>query len=101
MFSIKCDFKVLGSTNAKVNLYVLSDEETEQLMSLINKEESYKEYLKQVKDIVNTVSKELGELTIKFAVENISDQGINQENTDENMKKLLREVLKEILGGNE
>ena len=100
MFEIECEFEVSSPTDASVNLYIVSSKETEEHMRLINKEKEYKEYLEQMKDIIEPVKEKLCELTMKFAKDNISDKGIGK-NADEIIRKLLKGVLNEILGGNE
>lgn len=103
MFEIECEFEVSSPTDASVNLYLATSKEAENHMRIINKEKEYKEYLEQIKQIIKPVEEKLCELTMKFAEDNLSDQGVGKEkeNAEERMKEILNEIFNGILGGNE
>lgn len=93
MFTIKCDIDTSGVL--KISLYIKKDNKTLNAMHLAGKEKEYDQYLNEINNIIKPISKQLNDTTYEFVMNNLTNENIS----DEQLKNVLNELAKCILGG--
>lgn len=100
MFTLKCDMDT--SEGLKISLYIEKDNKTLNSMHLAGKEKEYEQYLNEINNIIKPISKQINNTTYEFVMNNLTNDNISDEKLkiiDEQLKNVLDELAKCILGG--